>query len=95
MERGLWTAFVFFGVPLVLGLLAVNTGGRFCYRAYLQFTTGVEPGWAETDWAETESENERERTFRGNLIRGVVLLVGGSLLALHSARWLGRFLSLF
>jgi hypothetical protein len=91
MGPDLWTAFVFFGFPLVLGLLGVNTGGRFCYRAYRQYTDEPVPERIDTDWASTE-ESSPERTWRGNALRGVPLLVGGGLLAAHSARWLVRFL---
>jgi hypothetical protein len=92
MGPDLWTAFVFFGFPLVLGLLGVNTGGRFCYRAYLQYTGGSVTEQVDTEWARTD-DSDPERTWRGNLLRGVPLFVGGGLLAVHSARWLGRFLS--
>lgn len=87
MAPDLWTAFVFFGFPLVLGLLGVNTGARFCYRAYLQYSTEV-----DTDWRADTADGTAERTWRGNAARGVPLLAGGGLLAIHSTRWLLRIL---
>jgi hypothetical protein len=87
MGPDLWTAFVFFGFPLVLGLLGVNTGARLCYRAYMQYSTAV-----ETDWADASTTADVSRTWRGHLVRGAPLLLGGGLLAAHSTRWLLRFL---
>ena len=83
MEPDLWTAFVFFGIPLVVGLLGVRTGSRLCYRAYLQYSTGL-----GTEWREGDASPERGRTWRGNVVRGVALFFGGGLVTLHSARWL-------
>jgi hypothetical protein len=85
MQLDLWTTFVFFGVPLVLGVLGINTGARFCYRAYLQYSTAT-----ETAWDGGESESKSERTWRGNLLRGVPILLGALFLTVHAARWTVR-----
>jgi hypothetical protein len=87
MELDLWTTFVFFGVPIVIGLLGIHTGGRFCYRAYLQYTAA-----AETVWDETDSGAENRRSWRGNLLRGLPILLGATLLTAHATRWTLRVL---
>ena len=84
MELDLWTTFVFFGVPLVIGLLGINTGARLCYRAYLQYSTAAETAW---DGGRSKRESDRERTWRGNLLRGVPILLGALFLTVHAARW--------
>jgi hypothetical protein len=87
MQLDLWTTFVFFGVPLVIGLLGVNTGARLCYRAYLQYSTA-----AETAWGGSDSKSDNERSWRGNLLRGVPILFGALLLTAHAGRWTLRVL---
>ena len=65
----------------MVGLLGVVTGSRLCYRAYLQYTPAV-----DTDWADVDGD-DAERTWRGNLLRGIPILVGATLLTIHSGRW--------
>ncbi|WP_302080423.1 hypothetical protein [Salinibaculum rarum] len=92
MEPDLWTAFVFFGIPLVVGLLGVHTGGKLCYRAYVQYTTGAATQWEPTQ--RSRDDADAERTWRGNVLRGGPVLVGATLLTLHSARWVLRIFGL-
>ncbi|MEF8785499.1 MAG: hypothetical protein V5A45_06160 [Haloarculaceae archaeon] len=92
MEPDLWTTFVFFGIPLVVGLLGVRTGGKLCYRAYIQYTTS-----GETEWSPVETSHNRPesgRSWRGNLLRGVPILVVAMLLTLQSTRWILRVFGL-
>ncbi len=86
MEAGFWTAFTFFGIPLALGVLGVARGSRLCLRAYLQYSTGLDGERPET------AGNTAERTWRENLLRGAVLVLGAGLLVAHSGRWLLRIL---
>jgi|AntRauTorcE11898_2_1112593.scaffolds.fasta_scaffold17315_3 hypothetical protein len=92
MGTDLWTTFVFFGIPLVVGLLGVHTGSKLCYRAYIQYTTS-----GETEWSRAENSSDRTeagRSWRGNFLRGAPILVGATLLTLHSARWVLRIFGL-
>ena len=92
MGPDFWTTFVFFAIPLVVGLLGVRTGGRLCYRAYIQYTTG-----SETEWSPAENSRGRPesgRSWRGNLLRGAPILLVATLLTLHSARWVLRIFGL-
>ncbi len=92
MGPDFWTTFVFFGIPLMLGLLGVRTGGKLCYLAYIQYTTGGETEWSPADTSQDRPETGR--SWRRNLLRGAPILLGATLLTLHSTRWILRIFGL-
>jgi hypothetical protein len=77
-----WTAFVFFGIPFVLGLLGIVHSGRLFYRAY----------WhqygATTNFGGVSQPAETSTLSRGQLLQYGILFAGSSLLVAHSGRWL-------
>jgi hypothetical protein len=80
-----WTAFTFFGIPLVLGILGGVHAARELWRAYRQYTLervdpddheGRPAGWDGTD------------SLREQVGRGIGLLAVSGFLLVHSGRWL-------
>ena len=80
-----WTAFVFFGIPFVLGLLGLLHSCRLFYRVYRRWVA-PDPELVTTD-APTENRLG-DSPSRGQLLQYAALFVGSALLVAHSGRWL-------
>ena len=99
----LWALLLFFGLPLVAGLLGVRTGGLWCLQAYRRWqgaepTAGAPGGLSNRDLdPELDGDLGAEATGLRRSVReqaaiGVLLLVGSALLVAHSGRWLLQLL---
>jgi hypothetical protein len=95
----LWATFLFFGLPLVAGLLGLRTGGLWCLRAYRRWQGSVPAAGApgELSGADLDPELDGDlgraatgprRSAREQAVIGALLLVGSALLVFHSGRWL-------
>jgi hypothetical protein len=99
----LWAVFLFFGLPLVAGLLGLRTGGLWCLRAYRRWQ-GTEPTAAapgdlsaadldpDLDGDLGRAATGARRSVREQAAIGALLLVGSALLVGHSGRWLLQLL---
>ncbi|MEF8887389.1 MAG: hypothetical protein V5A30_06240 [Haloarculaceae archaeon] len=99
----LWAVFLFFGLPLVAGLLGLRTGGLWCLRAYRRWQ-GAEPtASAPGELSEADLDPELDsglgrgatgprRSAREQAVIGTLLLLGSALLVGHSGRWLLQLL---
>ena len=74
-----WAAFVFFGLPLSLGLLGLFHSGRRGYRFYRRRSR------MRVDPADDGSKADLDR---GALLRIGLLALGSLVLVVHSGRWL-------
>jgi hypothetical protein len=87
MAPDLWTGFVFFGIPLTVGLLGFIHASRLFYRVYGP-RGGLVSGQQPVELP--DGTDERERPSQWRLVQYALLLVGSALLVAHSARWLAR-----
>ncbi len=79
MAPNAWTAFVFFGIPLTLGLLGVFHSGRRLAGRYR---------WSPDVGTDVRPETRAVPTTRWELVKSGVLFAGSMLLVAHSGRWL-------
>jgi len=80
-----WTAFTFFGIPLLLGVL----GGIHSLRLFARLYAGhgrVEPPGIDTNPGSTSRDEAGSQ--RGQLLRAAGLLAVSAVLVAHSGRWL-------
>jgi len=95
----LWAVFLFFGLPLVAGLLGLRTGGLWCLRAYRRWQgtepTASAPGGLSGADLDPELDGDLgraaagpRRSAREQAAVGALLLLGSALLVGHSGRWL-------
>lgn len=89
MGPDLWTGFVFFGIPLTIGLLGFVHASRLLYRVYSRRSSdrlgpGQKPGRLP------QEAIERDPPSRRQLLQYIFLFVGSALLVAHSGRWLLR-----
>lgn len=99
----LWAVFLFFGLPLVAGLLGLRTGGLWCLRAYRRWQGTAATTSAPGELSETDLDPELDgglgraatgprRSVREQAVIGTLLLLGSALLVGHSGRWLLQLL---
>jgi hypothetical protein len=88
MEPTLWTGFVFFGIPLALGLLGLFHSSRVLYR---QLRRGRDAG---TRAENAPGKSAPAASSRRSALRYGALFVGSALLVAHSGRWLLRIYGL-
>lgn len=99
----LWAVLLFFGLPLVAGLLGLRTGGLWCLRAYRRWQgtepTATAPGDLSREDLDPELDGDLgrvaagpRRSAREQAVVGVLLLAGSALLVTHSGRWLLQLL---
>jgi hypothetical protein len=80
-----WTAFTFFGIPLVLGLLGGVHAARGLWRAYRRYSLEqVDPEGLGDD----PSDGDATYSVREQVGRGIGLLAVSAFLLVHSGRWL-------
>ena len=77
-----WTAFVFFGIPLVLGLLGLLHSGRLLYRVSRRRRG------RPVDIGQVPDRGDEAPASRRALLQYGALFVGSALLVAHSGRWL-------
>jgi hypothetical protein len=82
-----WTAFTFFGIPLVLGVLGGTHGARLLWRAYGRYVLERVDDGAATRGDGLAGERPAY-SLEEQVGRGLVLLVGSAVLLAHSGRWL-------
>ncbi|MFC7133821.1 MULTISPECIES: hypothetical protein [Salinibaculum] len=82
MAPDAWTAFVFFGIPLVLGLLGLLHSGRLFYRVSRRRSG------RPVDLGQVPDGGNSEPATRRELLQYGALFVGSALLVAHSGRWL-------
>lgn len=99
----LWAVLLFFGLPLVAGLLGLRTGGLWCVRAYRRWQ-GTEPAAStpgglsgadldpDLDGDLGRAATGPRRSVREQATIGALLAVGSALLVAHSGRWLLQLL---
>jgi len=89
MGPDMWTGFVFFGIPLTLGVLGFVHASRLFYRVYSRrFRGRLGPGQRPGELP--QEDVERDPPSRRQLLQYAILLLGSALLVAHSSRWLLR-----